>query len=659
MMKRIGLLAFLLVALTARPSWAQATHITTGGTLPANCTVGDVYVKTGATAGFYRCSATDTWTALLSSGGDAGTPSAIVLTNATLFPFATGGTGIVPPANLGTGSSITTKYLRGDGTWQTLAGGGDALTTGDLSQFAATTSAQLFGVLSDETGSGASALAVFNRAPLIYNGVLTTATDAMSFVVRRNGAAQTANVIEFQTEANAFLSGFNATGDFLSGADPADAGVIRLPNAAVIGWEASPAGTDVTLTVNSSEQFVFSAAILSPTFVTPALGTPSSGVATNLTGAPTFTSLAVDTEVYDATGWNGDLTVPTKDAVRDIIETFLTISGTPAQGDIIYYNGSAWTLLVAGTSGKYLKTQGAAANPMWDTPAGSGTVTATGGALTPNAVVLGAGTTDTKVVTGVTTDGASGLNLGVSATTQGTLKLFGGTSGYTTLVSGAAAGTSALTLPIATDTLVGKATTDTFTNKTFDTKGTGNVFKDVLFYEWRAGLSQGATASLGVFLPTTNPCASATIGTGDAVETGCAFDAATDEALRLDFTVHPDYDNTGSVDVIIEGYFVSATTGEACMCVNTTAITTGAMGSMTFNDPFCGNLTATGTAGDRHTLTLTGIDVDDWAASAAGKMWVKRNADAGDEGQAAFTEDDDAAGDFVITSIRVIWRVSK
>jgi hypothetical protein len=45
-------------------------------------------------------------------------------------------TGILPPANMGTGSSITTKYLRGDGTWQALAGGGDAATTGSLDQFA-------------------------------------------------------------------------------------------------------------------------------------------------------------------------------------------------------------------------------------------------------------------------------------------------------------------------------------------------------------------------------------------------------------------------------------------------------------------------------------------------------------------------------------------
>lgn len=42
--------------------------------------------------------------------------------------------------------------------------------------------------------------------------------------------------------------------------------------------------------------------------------------------------------------------------------------GSDAQGDIPYYNGTDYTRLGAGTSGKFLKTQGAGANPMWDTP---------------------------------------------------------------------------------------------------------------------------------------------------------------------------------------------------------------------------------------------------------------------------------------------------
>ena len=35
------------------------------------------------------------------------------------------------------------------------------------------------------------------------------------------------------------------------------------------------------------------------------------------------------------------------------------------QGDVVYYNGSDWVKLGVGTSGQFLKTQGAAANPVW------------------------------------------------------------------------------------------------------------------------------------------------------------------------------------------------------------------------------------------------------------------------------------------------------
>ncbi|MBP8231749.1 MAG: hypothetical protein KAY22_05545 [Rhizorhabdus sp.] len=43
---------------------------------------------------------------------------------------------LVNPAQLGSGSAITTKYLRGDSTWQTLAGGGDLLAANNLSDVA-------------------------------------------------------------------------------------------------------------------------------------------------------------------------------------------------------------------------------------------------------------------------------------------------------------------------------------------------------------------------------------------------------------------------------------------------------------------------------------------------------------------------------------------
>lgn len=42
-----------------------------------------------------------------------------------------------------------------------------------------------------------------------------------------------------------------------------------------------------------------------------------------------------------------------------------------AQGDILYYDGSDWVNLAAGSNGQYLKTQGAGANPTWDTVSAS------------------------------------------------------------------------------------------------------------------------------------------------------------------------------------------------------------------------------------------------------------------------------------------------
>jgi len=41
-----------------------------------------------------------------------------------------------------------------------------------------------------------------------------------------------------------------------------------------------------------------------------------------------------------------------------------------AQGDIIYRGATAWARLPAGTSGDFLKTQGAGANPLWAPAAG-------------------------------------------------------------------------------------------------------------------------------------------------------------------------------------------------------------------------------------------------------------------------------------------------
>jgi len=49
-----------------------------------------------------------------------------------------------------------------------------------------------------------------------------------------------------------------------------------------------------------------------------------------------------------------------------------------AQGDVFYYNGTAWVNLAPGTNGQVLTTAGAAANPSWTTISGTGDILADG-----------------------------------------------------------------------------------------------------------------------------------------------------------------------------------------------------------------------------------------------------------------------------------------
>jgi hypothetical protein len=138
------------------------------------------------------------------------------------------------------------------------------------------------------------------------------------------------------------------------------------------------------------------------------------------------------------------------------------LTGTQATSLLDLFSTSATTKgLVPGSNGVGA-TFFLNANGGWAIPAGggSGTVTATGGALTANSVILGAGGVDIKVVAGIITDGVSVITLGVNTTTIGKLKMFGNTSGDVTIQPTAVAGTATVqTLPATTGTLVNRVTT--------------------------------------------------------------------------------------------------------------------------------------------------------------------------------------------------------
>ena len=56
------------------------------------------------------------------------------------------------------------------------------------------------------------------------------------------------------------------------------------------------------------------------------------------------------------------------------------IADGQAQGDILYFNGTYWVRLPAGTAGQVLKTQGSGANPVWGEAAAGLTFTELAGA---------------------------------------------------------------------------------------------------------------------------------------------------------------------------------------------------------------------------------------------------------------------------------------
>jgi len=234
------------------------------------------------------------------------------------------------------------------------------------------------------------------------------------------------------------------------------------------------------------------------------------------TGTDTFTKRTLTGTANEITATNGD---GVAGAPTLSLPTALTFTGKTVTGGTFDTITAKGTWAVSGTWTLPAFTLGGVVSGGGQNITGLGTlnkVTITAPATAATLTLVDGTTLTGPAASGtVMTLGNAETVSGVKSFNDSTVILKGSTSGTTTLKSGATAGSSVITLPVATDTLMGKATTDTLTNKTFNSTGTGNTLQ-----------VSGVTVSAGQY-PGETTTGSATAGNvGEYIESIIASGSA-------------------------------------------------------------------------------------------------------------------------------------
>ena len=507
--------------------------------------------------------------------GNGAAISAAVNSDLPTMTSSVGGAVPTPPNN-------TTDFLRGDGTWAVPPSGG--------------------------TPGGSTTQLQYNNAGS-FGGITGATTD---------GTTLTLVAPVLGTPASVTLT--NATG---------------LPIASGVSGLGTGIATALGVNVGSAG---------APVLFNGALGTPSSGTLTNATGLPIsgITGLGSGVGTWLATPSSANLATAVTDETGSgalVFGTSPTISGATVSGGTINNTPIGGTTKAAGG---FTTIDATGAVTLSGIP-GSGTIASSicatsGGALIAQAGAncyaggsAAAGGNNTNVqynssgvlagTDGFVFDGTSQVSLGISGTNVGKLVFANATSGSITLEpTTGALGSTVLTLPTGSTTLIGAGTTATFTNKTYDTAGTGNSFSiNGVAVTTNTGTGAVARAVSPAFTtpdlgtPSAAVLTNATglpVGSGiSGLGTGVATFLATPSSVNLAAAV-TDETGTGALVFATSPTLVTPTLGVAtATSVNGNTFTTGtytltgaASKTLTFNN----SLTLAGT--DATTLTFGPTD---------------------------------------------------